>query len=135
MAELRGATLPSAAALNGLAAAVEGFSQAVIDKACSELTRTAFEPYAPRVVTELELLESCRKASTTVKRSKYCGRCTDGRKRVGGEVVVCECVCPHCEGTGVVFVKANGHPYNPKTDWKEVALGKRCPCTVKQVSA
>lgn len=135
MAELRGAGIITPDAQAAMARGLSGFTEAVIDRACNVLEMAPVEPFAPRMPTMSQMLEACRKESAEPEtKSQFCGHCQHGRKRLGGVVVLCECVCPVCEGAGVVMVKPNGQPWDSRTDWKMDRCAKVCACRETQVA-
>jgi len=131
-AELRGAGAPSPEALNAIVDGLSGFRQSVIDRACAELEITPpVDAYAPRMPTMAAILNACRRADTlggTTQRSNFCRSCQHGRRRIGGEVIICDCTCRSCEGTGVVMVKPNGAQWDSRTDWKCDRVARACNC-------
>lgn len=134
MAELRGATPPSGRALNELCEAVSGFTRGEIFRACEVLKTTPFDPYAPRVITELEVVKACKKAGEDkAEESKYCDRCIEGHIRLGKEVALCECVCKDCEGRGFRMLTIDGRRWKP--GMKKDRYAQRCPCMRKAVTA
>lgn len=129
MAELRSAPLPSSETLRTLAESLADFSASAIDRACVALESTEPPPYVPRWPSLEALKDACRKAAqASVATSPYCGRCRYGRIRLGAEVVRCQCVCAHCDGLGVVLVKANGEPWDMRTDAGTPRFGRVCEC-------
>lgn len=88
---------------------LEAFTRHEIETACAQLEITEPAPYAPRMPSLAELLAACRNAKAQrVSPSRFCGRCWNGHIRLGGEVVMCECCCRECGGSGYIFSVREG---------------------------
>lgn len=133
MAELRGAQLPSKAALDVLAAKIASFSDDVIDQACTELEGQAIGAYDAKMPVPDTILAHCRRIErdrSASVRTKFCGRCDEGVVRGrSGECTYCQCHCRLCANSGMmVVVTATGNLYNSVTD---ALLDREVrPCTV-----
>lgn len=96
MAELRGAPFPSTDALKAISSALSGFTQQVIEEACSKLERAAVADYEPRMPTLQKLEDACREASQPRTKLRDCSVCANDRwiivEREGRrEAIRCEC--------------------------------------------
>jgi len=115
----------------GLAQAIARFSDEVIDSACSTLESLPQGEYR-RLPTPYELVKACEAENRpTVRETKYCGRCTDGRIRGSdNEWRRCECECVLCENTGFV-IEQRAVPRYTGT----IGFAKRCPNGCKVYSS
>lgn len=127
LAEVIQAPLPSAEALKNLARSVSRFPESVIETACQKLENAPQGEYR-RLPTPHEFKKACEESQVgEVKQSRWCGRCTLGLVRSGGEWVRCHCNCELCENGGWEVVTSSGEHFDSRIHARQTSYARRCP--------